>query len=71
MERDVFAWSLSGEFLGTLPLSAFAAVHDIEPGQLLTELLRAQATPGCAPKYLLLAAGSGEMLLTLTRLCVS
>ena len=66
MEPHVYAWSLSGELLEAAPLSSFAAAHDIEPRRLLAELLLVQAVVGREPQPLVLAAGTGDVLLTLT-----
>jgi hypothetical protein len=68
MEPHVYAWLLSGEFLGSVPLAEFAATHDIEPRRLLAELLLAQAVTGREPQPLVFDAGcgTGGMLLTLT-----
>lgn len=66
MEPHVYAWSLSGELLEAVPLVEFAAAHDIEPRRLLAELLLVQAVTGREPQPLVLAGGTGDMLLTLT-----
>ena len=66
MEPHVYAWSLSGEFLRSVPLAEFAAAHDLEPRRLLAELLLVQAVVGREPEPLVFGAGIGEILLTLT-----
>ena len=38
-QPQVFAWSLSGELLESVPLAELAATHGIEPRRLLAELL--------------------------------
>ena len=66
MEPHVYAWSLSGELLGSAPLSQFAAAHDLDARDLFTHMLLVQAVTGREPEPLVLAAGTGDMLLTLT-----
>lgn len=51
-QPQVFAWSLSGELLESVPLAEFAATHGIEPRRLLAELLLVQAVVGRKPKPL-------------------
>ena len=65
-QPQVFAWSLSGELLESVPLAEFAATHGIEPRRLLAELLLVQAVVGRKPEPLVLATGTGDVLLTLT-----
>ena len=52
MEARVYAWSMSGEFLEAVPLAEFATCHDLDPRQLLTVLLLAQAVVGREPQPL-------------------
>ena len=66
MEPRVYAWSMSGEFLEAVPLAEFAAAHDLDARDLFTRLLLVQAVTGREPEPLVLAAGTGDMLLTLT-----
>lgn len=61
-----YNWTMSGEPLRSAPLAEFAAVHDIEPRQLLGTLLLAQAAVGWDPQPLVLATGTADMLLALT-----
>ena len=68
MEPHVYTWSLSGELLGSAPLSEFAADHDLDARDLFTRLLLVQAVTGREPEPLVFDAssGTGDMLLTLT-----
>ena len=66
MEPHVYTWSLSGELLGSAPLSEFAADHDLDARDLFTRLLLVQAVTGREPEPLVLATGAGDVLLTLT-----
>ena len=70
MEPHVYVWSWSGELLEAAPLSSFAAAHDLDARDLFTRLLLVQAVVGREPQPLVLATGTGDVLLTLTpRLC--
>ena len=66
MEPHVYTWSLSGELLGSAPLSEFAADHDLDARDLCTRLLLVQAVTGREPEPLVLAVGAGDVLLTFT-----
>ncbi len=65
-EPHIYAWSMSGESLGSVPLAEFAINHDIDQRRLLAELLLVQAVVGREPEPLVLATGAGDVLLTLT-----
>ena len=66
MEPHVYAWSMSGEPLGSAPLAEFATAHDLDARDLFARLLLVQAVVGCDPEPLVLATGTGDILLTLT-----
>jgi hypothetical protein len=65
-EPHVYAWSMSGESLGSMPLAEFAASHDLDARDLFARLLLVQAVVGREPEPLVLATGTGDVLLTLT-----
>ena len=65
-EPHVYVWSWSGELVEAVPLAEFAINHDIDQRRLLAELLLVQAVVGRKPEPLVLATGTGDVLLTLT-----
>ena len=65
-EPHVYVWSWSGELVEAVPLAEFAINHDIDQRRLLAELLLVQAVVGREPEPLVLATGTGDVLLTLT-----
>ena len=65
-EQYVYAWSLAGDLLESVPPSSFAAAHDLDVRDLFTRLLLVQAVTGREPEPLVLASDTGDLLLTLT-----